>query len=148
MSDQGPVHVPEPPPWLSRHAAARALTLYLLCVGIIVFWPSAWMATESVDQMWQVLQYVGAPTWLSEDTVEFVSNVLLFMPLSFLGSFFRPRWSWLAWGVVGLLGTLAVEGLQLLALPDRSPATADLIANTVGSVLGYGVVCLTRLRPR
>ena len=42
------------------------------------------MATESVSGIWSVAQEAGAPAWLSPTTVEFVTNVILFVPLSFI----------------------------------------------------------------
>jgi glycopeptide antibiotics resistance protein len=66
--------------------------------------------------------------------------VLLFMPLSFLGHSFRPRWGWVAWTSFGLASTASVELLQMLLLPGRSPAFEDIVANTLGALLGYLLV--------
>lgn len=129
---------------VSRRTAAVSLGLYAPLACFIVFWPTSDVASESVRVLRTALLGLGAPTWVSLEAIEFVTNVLLFMPLSFFGSAFRPRWSWLAWGLVGLATTLVIEGLQLLLLPDRSPATADLVANTLGSVLGFGTAVLVR----
>lgn len=133
---------------VSPRTAAGTLGVYVLVAGFIVFWPSSDVASESVDLLHAALLELGAPAWVSPDAIEFVTNVLLFMPLSFFGSALRPQWSWLAWGLVGLVTTIAVEGIQMLLLLDRTPEAADLVANTVGSLLGFGVAVGTRPKVR
>jgi glycopeptide antibiotics resistance protein len=125
---------------LSRAAAARLMAVYLVVVALIVFWPTAGHASGSVHGIWSVLQVVGVPAWVTPKGIEFVTNVLLFMPLSFLGHAFRPRWRWQGWFAAGLTGTILIELGQALFLPDRSPALIDIAANTLGAVLGYLLV--------
>ncbi len=131
-----------------RRTAAIGLGVYALVAAFIVLWPSNDVASESLDLLESAMADLGAPTWVSRGLLGFVTNVVLFMPLSFFGSVLRPRWSWLSWGVVGLTTTLAVEGLQLFLLPDRSPAWADVVANTLGSLLGFGLAVGTRFSAR
>jgi glycopeptide antibiotics resistance protein len=125
---------------LSRATAARLMGAYLVVVAVIVFWPTGDVASGSVRGIWSVLQVLGAPAWVTPRDVEFVTNVLLFMPLSFLGHTFRPRWRWQGWFVAGLTCTVLIELSQALFLPGRSPAVFDVVANTLGAVLGYFVV--------
>ena len=116
------------------------MAVYLVVVAFIVWWPSAAVATESVNGIWSVAQEAGAPAWLSPTTVEFVTNVLLFVPLSLIGSTFRPDWRWGRWLLTGLAGTLLIELVQLLFLPGRSAAVVDVVANTLGALVGYLLV--------
>lgn len=120
------------------------MAVYLVVVAFIVWWPSAEVATGSVSGIWSVAQEAGAPTWLSPTTVEFVTNVLLFVPLSLIGNTFRPHWRWGGWLLTGLAGTLLIETVQGLFLPGRSAQTIDVVANTLGAVVGYAAVRVAR----
>jgi glycopeptide antibiotics resistance protein len=125
---------------LCRATAARLMAVYLVVVALIVFWPTAGHASGSVHGIWSALQVVGMPSWVTPKGVEFVTNVLLFVPLSFLGHTFRPHWRWQGWFAAGLTGTVLIELAQALFLPGRSPAIFDVAANTLGAVLGYLLV--------
>jgi glycopeptide antibiotics resistance protein len=133
----------------SRRLAGLLLVIYLLVVAFIVFLPTAGIASGSVHLIWAALQAAGAPGWVTPHDVEFLTNVLLFMPLTLLGHAFRPHWGWMRWLLTGLAGTLLIEWVQMVLLSDRSAALIDVVANTVGAVLGYAVVVLlTRARVR
>lgn len=130
----------------SRRTAGALLVAYAVVVAFIVFWPSADVATASVLGIWT---FLGAPAWFSAWSVEFITNALMFMPLSFLGHTFRPHWGWRAWLVAGFGGSLAIELTQWLFLPGRTFQLADLTSNTLGALAGYGiVVALQRHRER
>jgi glycopeptide antibiotics resistance protein len=121
----------------SRKTAGLLMVVYVNLVGLIVFWPTADIASGSVFGIWKVLQALGAPTFFSAGLVEFTTNVLLFMPLGFLGHTFRPDWRWRSWMCVGLAGSLCIELAQWAFLPGRSFQLVDLVANTLGAVSGY-----------
>jgi glycopeptide antibiotics resistance protein len=117
--------------------AGPLLVVYLSVVAVIVFWPSGEMASNSVVRLWAVLDVVGVGGLISPLMVEFVTNVLLFVPLTLLGPTFRPAWRWARWLLAGLAGTAFIELSQMLLLPNRSPALLDVAANTFGALLGY-----------
>lgn len=147
LSKDGASTIPNPPPPIrSRRTAAVLLGVYALVVAFIVFWPTADMASGSVLGIWTLLQKVGAPSWISTWSVEFVTNTLMFMPLSFLGATYRPRWGWRQWLVAGLTGSLVIELTQWVFLPGRTFQIADLASNTLGALAGYGLVVLVRRR--
>ncbi len=120
------------------------MAVYLVVVALIVFWPTAEVASGSVNVISSTLQSAGAPPSVSPGRVEFVTNVMLFVPLSFLGNTFRPEWGWKGWLLAGLVGTFAIELTQMLLLPGRSPQVQDVVANTLGAVCGYLLVRLVR----
>ena len=128
----------------SRRLAAALLVAYVAVVGFIVFWPTAEIATESVVGIWSVLHDLGAPAWIGPRDVEFATNVMLFVPLSFLGSTFKPRWGWGQWLMVGLAGTMTIELSQMFFLPGRYPRISDVVSDTLGALLGYLLVTLAR----
>jgi glycopeptide antibiotics resistance protein len=130
---------------LPRRIAASLMALYLLIVGLIVFWPTADVASGSVAGIWSLLSAVGLG-WISPTAVEFITNMLLFVPLSFLGHTFRPHWRWHHWLLAGMATTLVIELLQMIFLSGRSAQVIDLAANALGAVVGYWLVRL-RARP-
>ena len=129
-----------------RRTASLLMALYLATVAWIVFWPSADPATASVSWMTDLLLSAGAPAWVSAAVVEFLANVALFLPLSFLGSLLIRGWSWQRWLVVGFCASAVIELGQLVLLPDRSARVVDLVANTLGALLGATLVLPVRDR--
>lgn len=122
----------------SRRLAALLMAVYLVVVAWIVFLPTADVASGSVHVIAGLLWAAGFPAWITPTAVEFVTNVLLFAPVGFLGRTFRPHWGWLRWLMVGLAGTLTIEAVQHLLLPERSAQLMDVVANSIGAVAGYG----------
>jgi hypothetical protein len=116
--------------------AGCLLALYLLVVGYLVFWPTADTPTESVSWLAGVLGALGAPEWITPRVVEFASNALLFVPITFLGSFVWPEWSWRRWLVAGLGASSLIELVQLVLLSGRSATVEDIAANTLGALAG------------
>lgn len=121
----------------------RTTVATLLSVGLILG------MTLTPDPPWlyyEVEEVTGSdPGGLS---LEFLLNILLFVPLGMvLGSLRRVRLLPLA---VAL--SVTVELLQFL-YPDRSPKVTDVIANSMGALLGYlafvvAVTLLERRRPQ
>jgi glycopeptide antibiotics resistance protein len=113
-----------------------AAVVYVAVVAFIVFWPGGDMASGSVQHIHAWLQNLGAPTSVTPPRIEFVCNVLLFVPLSLLGSLLKPQWTWSSWVVVGYVATFTIELIQALLLPDRSATMQDVVANTGGALIG------------
>lgn len=129
-----------------RVVAGLLMALYLAVVGLIVFWPNADVASASVFWIADHLHRTGAPDWVTPFKVEFATNTLMFMPLTFLGSFLVRRWSWVSWTLVGLAASLSIELTQYAFLSARSAQLADLESNTLGALLGAWVA--VPFRPR
>ncbi len=85
--------------------------------------------------------YIAGFVLPSSSMADFLRNVVLFMPLGFgLAAILDQRgWSKnrirIAVLLCGLLLTLAVESLQQF-VPRRQPSVGDLIANTLGAIVG------------
>ncbi|MEN2738976.1 VanZ family protein [Microbacterium sp. X-17] len=79
--------------------------------------------------------------WIDFEVVEFTANVLLFVPVGVLFAMRlgRGRW-WLAFAL-GVAMTLTIEFVQLF-LPARVSDARDLLANTVGTLIGIGIVAV------
>lgn len=127
-----------------RVAAALLMVLYLGVAAFIVFVPDGGIPTSSVNAITMLLEEMGAPAWFNGDHVEFLTNVILFVPLTMLGATLLPSLRWWAWLEVGLGLTVAIEVWQLVFLPGRTPELADIVANTLGAMLGYLVVVAVR----
>jgi len=71
--------------------------------------------------------------WFGQGWIEFVANILLFLPLGALLTVMwaKPWWSLL----VAVALSVAAELVQLL-LPARFPSLRDIVANAVGAAIG------------
>ena len=74
--------------------------------------------------------------WITLDRVEFAANVAMFVPLGvFAVLWFGVRGWWTA-PVLGLAVSGAIEFAQAVFLDTRVPDGRDLVANTLGAVIG------------
>ena len=111
--------------------------VYLVAVGILVFQPTGDQASGSVTWVSHLLRSWHAASWLSGPVnVEWGLNVLMFVPLSLIGSAFRPGWTWRDWVGVGFIASGGIELVQLIFLPNRTASFADVVANTAGALVG------------
>jgi glycopeptide antibiotics resistance protein len=104
--------------------------------------------TRIVKDVLATLHEQGTLLWVDFLTVEFVGNVLLFVPLGLLTALVldrRHRWLLL---VVGTAFSGLIELTQLLFLAERYPDWRDLVSNTIGFLLGAGLGVLIRSRTR
>ena len=88
------------------------------------------------------LDNLDSAFWVSQA----IGNLLLLLPLGLFGPLVLPwlnRW----WRVAALaiVASACIEVVQL-QIPDRSADVDDVLINTVGALLGYGVLRLVRLR--
>ena len=125
-----------------RTLLAVAYAGYLVAVGFLVWNPDSSAPGGAVVEVADLFARIGLPVGV--DGVELLLNVVLFVPLSLLGAFLLGRWG-IAWGVVvGLLGTLLIEGVQGAFLPTRTPSARDVLANTGGALLGILLALVVR----
>jgi len=81
------------------------------------------------------------PFTTSPDVVPYLFNVLMTMPLGFLLPFIWPGfWSLKRIAMTALLLSVGIEFMQLFSF--RVTSTSDLIMNTLGAVIGYGIFCI------
>lgn len=122
------------------------MATYVAVVALIVFWPTTAMNDASINEIWRVLHALGAPAFVSPNLIEFATNIVLFMPLSFLGHFLRPQWGWRQWLLAGLAPSVVIELTQALFLSGRVPSVVDVTANTLGALAGYLLVVTSTRR--
>jgi glycopeptide antibiotics resistance protein len=129
-------------------ATARvALIGYLLFIGFTVWLPANVSAkvTGLVGVMARWVSDAGiAPYYQSAVVFEFLANVALFVPVGFLLPF---AWSRLRLWQVVLIGALMsglIESVQGL-MPSRFPTISDVIANSLGTLIGAVIAALVVL---
>lgn len=117
--------------------------VYLGVVGWITLGPQPF--DEGSDSfVWRLLHFFGGfpmTDWITYSFLEFWANVAMFVPV---GLFFvlllgRRRW-WLAI-VLGVALTCVIEFVQMF-LPDRVSDPRDIVANSVGALVGVLVALL------
>lgn len=118
-------------------AAALALALYLLIAGIVLLATHSTVATEVIAHTTAWLTAHDAPAWVTDGgRVELALNAALFAPLTFLASLALPRHPWGNWVAYAFAGSGAVEVIQAFVLEPRSAQYVDVVANTLGGLIG------------
>lgn len=129
-----------PPSRRARLLAAALLAALLLLVGWIVLQPGPPAGHQQaglVGWLREAHQH-GLPGWITFGLIEWLSNVVMFAPLGFLGALALRGRRWRV-PLVGLLLSGAIETTQTLLLPGRDGSALDVLANTVGALLGTGL---------
>jgi glycopeptide antibiotics resistance protein len=134
-----------------RAALCVALTAWTLLLVVTLLAPSAAGPSWLVETVAAGLERIGVPDSLTDGArVEFALNVVAFVPLSLLGTPLWPRLTWRDWTAVGFAASFLVEAAQAVVLDARSATHADVVANTlgtlVGAVLGLGLAALLASR--
>jgi len=114
------------------------LGLYLLIAGCIAFWPTPvdqsagpWLAAT-----FDGIHSAGVPSWVNYDLLEFVANVIFFIPLTFLLTLLLGRRRWRLALVIGVAVSVSIELCQLFFIAERFASVADVVANAFGSAAG------------
>lgn len=76
--------------------------------------------------------------------VEVAANVALFVPLGFAAAWAMPKWAWWIAALAGAAMSVAVELAQQNLLPERFGSFGDVVANSVGALIGAVLVRLGR----
>jgi VanZ family protein len=145
---------PADPTRLDRGARRTAVVLLLLIaatVAIIVFTPGPPDpgGQDSLHLYLDRAHLSGLPSWIDFSFIQNLANVVLFIPLGFLGSLALRRRNYLvvlaAAGASGL-----IELVQLILLPDRVASLQDVLCNTIGALIGFllSIPALRRRRQR
>ena len=116
---------------------------YAVPAALLVFWPTD--VTGPIRHPLSVLEDL-VPGGVAQ--LEFASNVVLFVPIGLLLALWLPRGRrWLA-PVAGVLISFAIEMLQGALLPERYGALSDIIANSLGALLGTLLALIVASRNR
>jgi VanZ family protein len=126
---------------LHRHPLLSLVTLaYLGFVAWLTLTPGDLAPTSSylVERVLNRLQRSDELAWLTDDRAEQLANVALFVPVGlFLLLLVGTRFWWVAAGLAFVM-TSAIETAQR-SIPGRVPDQRDIVANTVGALIGIAV---------
>ena len=133
-----------------RRALVVTLAAYSVALAVVLLAPTSSHQSEAASWLGDVGSWFGVPErFRTQSRVEFVCNALILMPVSALGSLVWPRVGWREWTTYAFIISCAVELTQGLLLPNRTVATADVVANTLGGLGGaLAVAAWWRLRRR
>ncbi len=113
------------------------LGAYVALLAVVGFFPSP--IDRPIDApLSRIIQWCGQHGlgFVTYARVEFGANIALFMPLGMLlALLFGPRRWWRA-PVICFVATVLIELGQGVLLPQRIASIGDVIANTVGGILG------------
>ncbi len=114
-----------------RRRALVLLVAYAVVALLIAFWPEPVDrgATGLLDRIERMLP------WATYGRIEFAANIVFFIPLGWLLSILLDRARYLVLPI-GIVATVAIEGLQGELLAARTASIHDVIANTAGTCLG------------
>ena len=122
----------------SRHLVVTGLlVVYSALLLVALFAPTSTEQSAMVTWLGAVMADLGLPGWLSNyQRLEVVMNAVIIAPVTFLGSMLRPSLGWRDWTAYGFAASLTVEAIQLVLLPGRDGSFSDVVANTLGALLG------------
>lgn len=136
-----------PPPRRLTRVWALALGIpFLVGLAALTLTPSR--VEESLPNLLDlVLGTAHRLGWASLDftRLEIIANVLVFVPVGILAFVLLPRRLWVLAVLAGPLLSIAIETAQGLALPHRAATVSDIVANSIGALLGVGVAALCTL---
>jgi hypothetical protein len=113
------------------------LAAYIVGTALIGFWPRP--VDGGIDPRLNVilawLQQHGL-TFITYNHVEFAANIGFFIPLGFLFAALLPKRRWWLAVIICLAASSCIEIGQGLFLPYRFASFGDVLANTIGGVVG------------
>lgn len=114
------------------------LAFYLIVLALVVLWPTPVDQTSGqyLKSALEWLHHRGIPLWFNYSLVEWLSNVVMFLPLGFLVAQYFKNLRILKTTVVGFALSSAIESVQLLFFEQRTASVLDIVANTLGTFLG------------
>lgn len=127
----------------TRWAARALLAAFALALALIVLLPSeGHRALGLAEALARAAERLGIPYAPAFAVIEFGANIALFVPLGLLlplalGSIGRS--TLFATIAVGAVTSMCIEFAQL-AIPGRVSTPADVLANTLGTAIGVGVI--------
>ena len=128
-----------------RRVAVGAFVAYALGLAVVLLSPRVAVPDSGIGWAADAARALGTPAWLLEPRrFEFLSNVLIFVPLPVLGTIAWPATPARRWAGIGLAASVAVEVVQGLALEERSASVVDVTANTLGTLIGVALVAGVR----
>ncbi|MFT3860237.1 VanZ family protein [Micropruina sp.] len=114
------------------------LALYAGSVLLATMWPTPLDTgyQSAIDRVLVILHRHGVPIWFGYSKLEFTANVLMFLPLGFLLALTLPQRVWWLALLLAPGFSAMIEYTQGAFLAARFASGWDVIANTIGGLLG------------
>jgi len=132
-----------------RRWLAAAAVLYAAAVATVLFWPVHVDGVGGLfrfDPVLDLLGRFGIPAWASYSMLEFGSNAALFLPLGVLWALAVDRWPAvlriLTAGLLAAAISIGAELVQGAFIADRTMDPRDVVANSLGALIGAIAVVL------
>lgn len=121
----------------SRRALLVALVAYSAALAVALLAPTSGTQSHMASWVVDAGTAVGfSPETATQARAEFLCNALILMPVSALGTLVWRSTTWRDWTAFGFVIAGLVEITQGILLPDRTASYADIVANTLGCLLG------------
>ena len=111
-----------------------AYLIYLAAVFYLVWTPSPSVPGRSVLSVVDLAGKLGLG--ITTSAAERGLNVVMLVPLSLMGGLLIRRFSFSDWVVAGFVLSVGIESVQRMVLPTRTASAGDIVANTLGSLIG------------
>jgi len=82
----------------------------------------------------------SATAWITFERVEFGANVAMFVPLGVIAVLWFGVRGWWAAPILGAVASIGIEVLQAVFIDTRVSDVRDVIANSLGSVIGMCLI--------
>ena len=133
----------EPALRLIRISSIALLAVVCIVVALITFSPGP-PDPAGQQALRSFLRYAhlhGLPWWISFNKIEFGANILMFIPIGLFGALALARSRWLILPAA-IVGSLVIEIIQASGLPQRVGTPRDVVANSLGALIGYLSACV------
>lgn len=122
-----------------------ALLVYSALLGVALLAPTSGTQSEMAAWVVDLGTSVGfSPETATQARAEFLCNAAILAPVSALGSLVWTSTTWRDWTAYAFVIAGSVELVQGLLLPNRTASYIDIVANTLGGLVGALVVLVVR----
>lgn len=129
----------------TRRGLQLALVVYSVLLAIALLAPTSGTQSGMASWVSDLGAWVGfSPETANQARAEFLCNAAILAPVSALGSLIWPRTTWRDWTAYAFAIAVLVELIQGLLLPGRTASDVDIVANTLGGLLGALAVWVWR----
>jgi glycopeptide antibiotics resistance protein len=99
---------------------------------------------SAIERFLSVLHRNGVPLWFGYNRLEFSANIAMFVPLGFLAVMLVSARLWWSALLVCPAMSVAIEVTQATALSSRFATVTDVLANSLGAVVGILIAVALR----
>ena len=122
-----------------------SFAVYSILLVWIVLWKLELPWVGGVDRVIKLVPFLATAEQGASKPAEVIVNLLLFVPFGLFLGLLAPRWSRRRLVGVTALVSLTLEATQFV-LAIGSTDVTDVLVNTAGALIGFGLVALARHR--